>query len=149
MMDKLKKVLDGKKSKLSGVEQEAKMKVMQALSEEMGGAMKDKLKGLKKVTVASNSPEGLKKGLQKAEEMVAGKSPEMGNEESECEACKGSGCPACEMMEEASESPEMEESEDEESEDEEEEKSAEEMTPAELDQKIAELQALKQAKMKV
>jgi len=38
---------------------------------ELGDMFKDRLKGnLKKVTVASDSPEGLKKGLEKAEEML-------------------------------------------------------------------------------
>jgi hypothetical protein len=35
-----------------------------------------KLKGLKEIKVASNSPEGLKKGLEKAKEMVSHESPE-------------------------------------------------------------------------
>lgn len=38
---------------------------------ELGDMFKDRLKGnLKKVTVASDSPEGLKKGLEKAEDML-------------------------------------------------------------------------------
>jgi hypothetical protein len=38
---------------------------------ELGDMLKDRIKGnLKKVTVASDSPEGLKKGLHKAEEML-------------------------------------------------------------------------------
>lgn len=38
---------------------------------ELGDMFKDRIKGnLKKVTVASDSPEGLKKGLEKAEEML-------------------------------------------------------------------------------
>jgi uncharacterized coiled-coil DUF342 family protein len=38
---------------------------------ELGDMLKDRIKGnLKKVTVASDSPEGLKKGLEKAEDML-------------------------------------------------------------------------------
>jgi len=150
MMDKLKKVLGEKKSKLSDVQQEAKMKVMQALSDEMGGAMKEKLKGLKKVTVASNSSQGLKKGLEKAEQIVAG--GDSGDSESECSACKGKGCPSCDN-EMPSGDHAMGENGDEEREaqleDAVEEQPDEEMTPADIDAKIAELQNLKKQKLKV
>lgn len=145
MMDKLKKVLDNKKSKLSDVQQEAKMKVMQALSDEMGGAMKEKLKGLKKVTVASDSKEGLKKGLEKAEQIVAG--GDSADSEAECSACEGKGCPACD-----NEMPSGDHAMGETGEEEREaqvEDAVEEMTPADIDAKIAELQNLKKKKLKV
>lgn len=59
-----------KKNKMSDAEKKAKMT---ALSEAHGMAtdmLKDKVKGLKKVTVASDSKEGLKKGLKKAEDIL-------------------------------------------------------------------------------
>ena len=67
-----------KMKKMSDAEKKAKMT---ALSEAHGLAtdmLKDKVKGLKKVTVASDSKEGLKKGLEKAEDLL-------GKEESEDE----------------------------------------------------------------
>ena len=48
----------------------AKKKVVSAIRDWAKGEMGNKLKGMQKVTVASDSPEGLKKGLEKAEEMV-------------------------------------------------------------------------------
>lgn len=61
------------KKKMSEQEQETKMKVLQDIMDHMDSMMKgdmDGAKGLKKVTVASDSPEGLKEGLKKAEEIV-------------------------------------------------------------------------------
>lgn len=52
-------------------ERDAKMSVVEAMrkmaEDEMGG----RLKGLKKVTVASDSEGGLEKGLEKAKEMIS------------------------------------------------------------------------------
>lgn len=119
-MMKMKKMLGGK-GKLSDVEKEAKMNVVKALSDDMSSLLRDKLKGLKKVTVASNSEEGLKEGLEKAEELL---------EKKMCENCEGEGCEACE-------SPEgMEESED------------SMMDLEEIDKKIQELQKMKEMKLK-
>lgn len=75
MHDKLMKKLEKKGKKLNPTEKEAKMGVLKDLSSQAGSMLKDKLKGLKKVTVASDSPEGLKAGLEKAEELVD-KAPE-------------------------------------------------------------------------
>lgn len=53
----------------------AKMSTLKALRDEMSGMMKDDLagaKGMKKVEVAASSPEGLKAGLDQAEEIVEG-----------------------------------------------------------------------------
>lgn len=59
----------------------AKMKVVDQMRkmamDEMGG----KLKGLKKVSVASDTEEGLKKGLELAKEKVTGMKPEGTEEE--------------------------------------------------------------------
>lgn len=108
----------------------AKSSVLEDLMGDMFDQEGDKVKGLKKVTVASNSPKGLEKGLDKAKEMLGEKGmsdedmPEM--EES--------------AEHEAEESPEMEASEHEEDED---------MSPEEIEAKIAELKdLLKEKKMK-
>lgn len=92
----------------------AKLSQLNELSKEMKKMMGDDYaKGLQKVTVASDSPEGLKKGLSKAQEIMEkkglmkeemeDKAEEM--EEEMCEACEGEGCEACEEQEEMS--PEM------------------------------------------
>lgn len=94
----------------------AKMGVLKHLSDMASEAMGGKLHGLKKVTVASDSEEGLKHGMEKAKDIVEGGLPEA----------------------EESESPEMEESEKE-SED-------EGLSVEELEQKIAELKALLESK---
>ena len=60
--DKMKKMSDSeKKAKLTALEE------ARAMATDM---LKDKVKGLKKVTVASDSKEGLKKGLEKAEDIL-------------------------------------------------------------------------------
>lgn len=56
--------------KLSPIEKKASSKVLQDLRAHAQSMMSDKVKGLKKVTVASDSKEGLKKGLSKAEEIL-------------------------------------------------------------------------------
>jgi len=58
------------KKKISDNERDAKMGVLKEVSSMAGAAMGDKLKGLKKVSVASDSKEGLNKGLEKAKEML-------------------------------------------------------------------------------
>ncbi len=107
--------------KMSPVEQNAKMSVLNHLrdmaNEELGG----KLKGIKKVSVMSDSPKGLETGLDKAKELV---DPKAGMHEGMPE-----GSPEEEMME----SPEEEMMEP----------AEEHMSADELDQKIQELMALK------
>lgn len=80
MNDKLMKRMEKKGKKLNPLEQKAKMGVIKELSDQAGAMMGDKIKGLKKVTVASDSPEGLKAGLEKAEEIVDPKESEDGEE---------------------------------------------------------------------
>lgn len=71
MHDKLmKKMMEKKGKKLDPMEQHAKMGVVQALSDQAGAMLGDKVKGLKKVDVASNSAEGLAAGLDKAKQMI-------------------------------------------------------------------------------
>lgn len=106
--------------KLSEIEKKASSKVLGDLREHMKGIMGEKMAGLKKVTVASNTKEGLKKGLSTAEEVLDKKPIESAEEE-------------------ISESPEVEESEDESSE----EHSAD-LSAEEIDAKIKELLALKE-----
>lgn len=78
----------------------AKAEMLKELSKEMSddmySPMKDMLgkKGMKKVSVMSDSPEGLQKGLTMAEKLMQLKSKQNGDEE--------------ESMEEEEESPEME-----------------------------------------
>ena len=62
--------------KLNGMEQKAGSKVLDELRAHAQKLMSGKMKGLKKVTVASDSPEGLKKGLNVAEDML-GKDSEL------------------------------------------------------------------------
>lgn len=98
----------------------AKAEMLKELSKEMSddmySPMKDMLgkKGMKKVSVMSDSPEGLEKGLTMAEKLMKLKnqqsSSEMEESEDEsCSNCKGEGCAMCEGEEE---SPEMDMEED-------------------------------------
>jgi hypothetical protein len=83
---------------------QAKAAMLKELSKEMSddmySPMKDMLgkKGMKKVTVASDSPEGLEKGLSMAEKLMKLKSGESSKEE----------MPEAEYESEEEESPEME-----------------------------------------
>lgn len=70
MHDKFKKML-AKKKDLPDHEKKAKMDVIGALRDDMHEEMKKKLPSMKKVSVASDSPEGLKAGLDKAKQIVA------------------------------------------------------------------------------
>ena len=115
----------------------AKSSVLEDLMGDMFDHEGDKVKGLKKVTVASNSPKGLEKGLDKAKEMLGHKGMmEHGEEENE-DMPEGEES----AEHEAEESPELEASEHEGDE--------EEMSPEEIEAKIAELKdLLKEKKMK-
>lgn len=55
---------------MSDMEKKAKLQVLGDLASQADNAMSGKIKSLKKVTVASDSEEGLKKGLEKAEEAL-------------------------------------------------------------------------------
>jgi len=103
MHDMMKKLLEKKKSEgktLSPLEKEAKMGVVDSLKKAAEDAMAEK--GLKKITVASDSKSGLKKGLDMAKEMAAKGAPmEESSEEESSEMAD----------EEASESPAEEEAE--------------------------------------
>lgn len=73
MQHKLEKLMRKKAEKgdvLSKSHAKAKSGILKDLMDDMMGMEGEKVKGLKKVTVASNSPMGLKKGLEKAEDIV-------------------------------------------------------------------------------
>jgi hypothetical protein len=75
MMDKFHKLLQKKQSEgkvLSPMEKEAKMHVMQHLHKMASDEMAQHLPGMKKVSVMSDSPEGLEAGLDKAKELMHG-----------------------------------------------------------------------------
>jgi hypothetical protein len=55
---------------MSPMEKEAKMGVLSGMKKEAGNEMLDKLNGMKKVSVASDSEEGLKAGLDKAKQLM-------------------------------------------------------------------------------
>lgn len=121
-MEKFAKLLESKartQKPMSSPEKTAKMRAIHEMRKMASDEMALPLKNLKKVTVASDSPEGVKEGLDKAQDM-------MGH--------MAEGSPEEEMLE----SPEMEMSES----GEHEEKSEEEMSPEELQMKIMELQKL-------
>jgi hypothetical protein len=68
MMDRLKKLKEKKSAhKMHPLEQKAKMDVVSHLQKMAEDAMGSKLKGMNKVTVASDTPEGLQHGLEHAE----------------------------------------------------------------------------------
>lgn len=83
MMDDLKKKLEAKYGKPKAkpgddMKKQAKMNMLSELKGAASEAMGDQLKNLKKVTVAADSKEGLKEGIEKASEML-------GHEEHEAE----------------------------------------------------------------
>lgn len=73
-----------KRQREQGPQDEKKMKakasMAKELSDTLGGDIAEDMKGMSKVTVASDSEQGLKKGLEKAEEVLEDK---MEPEESE------------------------------------------------------------------
>lgn len=86
--EKMMKLMKKKgEKKLSDNEKEAKLSVAKEMRDMASGMMGEKLKGLKKVTVASDSKEGIEEGLEKAkdmvEEMPGEEKPEMEASESE------------------------------------------------------------------
>lgn len=97
---------------------EAKATMAKELSDVLGGDLLEDMKGLKKVTVASNSPEGLKKGLEKAEDMLSRKmsvedSEDEDMEESEDEREEEESEEREEEVEDSEDTTEIEETEDE------------------------------------
>lgn len=64
------------KSPLSEREKDAKLKVLDEMKGLAEDEISERLRGLKKVTVASDSKEGLKEGLEKAHELLEGQQEE-------------------------------------------------------------------------
>lgn len=93
----------------------ARMEMLKRLSKskpDISSSLGEALKGkkLSKVEVVSDSPEGLKKGLSKAEQILKAKlgdkaedSEEESSEEEVCPVCEGAGCPECEAEESSEE----------------------------------------------
>lgn len=73
-MQKFKELMDRKRKEgkviSDPIEAAAHSSVLGGLMNEMGSSGRDKIKGLKKVTVASNSPKGLEMGLDKAKDIA-------------------------------------------------------------------------------
>lgn len=80
----MKLLADKKPEKMKDIDLKAKKNALQGLFSELDDVMKDKLmsKDVKKVSVMSDSKEGLEQGLEKAKEIVEAK-PEMIAPESE------------------------------------------------------------------
>lgn len=118
-----------KVKKLSDLEKKAKLDVLKDAYGVASGMLKDKVSGVKKVTVASDSKEGLKKGLEKGLEII-------GKNESEDEEIIG---------ENESEDEEMGESDESKSEGyEDQQEESEPTSVAEINAKIEELMKLKE-----
>lgn len=146
MFERLQKIKEARGGKeLEPRDREAKMSVVDALrgamENEMGKSVKGKIDGLKKVSVMSDSPEGLHHGLETAKHLLdASHSGEhsMGESADEAQpedsAEESSETPEEEASEESEESPEGSHDED-----------AEygEMDKAALDEKLKRLMALK------
>jgi len=85
-MDKMEKLLMKKKDKkgsmMGDTEREAKMSVLKHVGDMASDMMKGRLDGMKKVTVASDSADGLKEGLAKAKDMMAAREEGMEEEAS-------------------------------------------------------------------
>jgi|SRR6267142_1661617 len=156
-MKELHKLLEKKKPGHMPEEyKNAKMSMLSALRDEMSNMMKDDLSPdhLKKVTVASDNDEGLSKGLDKAQELLA---EHEGHNENESEDHLDQNAehdeeemqhPGAEH--EDGESGEHEAYSGEESPEEEaaeEEQEHEHMSPEELEQEIEKLKALRMKKM--
>lgn len=134
-MKKFEEVLKNGK-KMSPLAAKAKQKALQDLGDDMMDMGSDKIKNLKKVTVASDSPEGIKKGLELAKKVVAKKNgalEEMGDFEEESADHEAGESEGEELAEHESGA---------------EEKEPEEMSEEELKAEIAKLQELlKEKKM--
>ena len=120
-----------KKRDMSETEKKAKKSVLSDMIKEMSGMMAEPLRSMKKVTVAAKDDAGLKKGLEKAEEILESKKEMM---ESPCEECG-------EMHEH---SHEMSDESEEESE---EQPMEEEQSLEDIEQEIKKLEELKRKKM--
>jgi hypothetical protein len=139
------KMFEKKKgSKMSEAEHGAKKSVLESLRDEMSNAMGAKLHGLKKVSVASDSPKGLEKGLDLAKNLIKKKGDTMNDTTAEeiedaVEGDEMSTHPT-DNAEEGSDAEESEESPEEEASED------DAMSEEELDKKLEKLMALKKKK---
>lgn len=139
MLDKMMQKIIEKKKRAGDVldenEQTAKHSVLEDLLGHLDGMDGEKVKGMKKVTIASDSKEGLQHGLAKAADMVEkGPMTELNREPEEGDVA--------DHAHEDMDSEEQEESPEHEAGESEEEESAEhEESPEELQAKIEELKA--------
>lgn len=117
-----------KKRDMSETEKKAKKSVLSDMIKEMSGMMAEPLRSMKKVTVAAKDDAGLKKGLEKAEEILESK-----------EEMSDAPCEECGEMHEHSH--EMEDSE------EESEEQPSEQSLEEIEAEIKKLEELKRKKM--
>lgn len=109
MMEKFKQMLKKKAQEgkfISDEDKAARQEMIdeiRAMAQDSMGSDLKKIKDMKKVTVASDSAEGLKAGLEKAEDVVEAKMGEESeseddSEEEACPMCKdGEVCPECQM----------------------------------------------------
>lgn len=125
----LRKKSDEQGGPMKGPKMAAKAAMAKELSDLLGSDLADEVKGVKKVTVASDSEEGLEEGLEKAQEVLKSKSMKDESDEMEDES---------EEMEDESE----EESEEDESEESEEMADVEDEI-AKLEKQIAQLKKKK------
>jgi hypothetical protein len=130
--------------KLSPLEQKSSKTVLDALRKETSGMLSGKMDGLKKVTVASDSPSGLAKGLELAKKLqgVKGEREDATHSDVLCPVC---GSEPCECADE--ESPEEDAGETQQHEDAENDENADlhnsSMSTEDIDAEIRRLQALK------
>lgn len=97
MLKEFEKLLERKRKEgrpMDDLEQSAKMNSLNSLQGEMQGMMKDRLMKAKagpaSVEVASDNPEGLKEGLEKAHDMLEGSPEEESSESPDEESSEGS-----------------------------------------------------------
>lgn len=124
-----------KKAMMSEPEKMAKMSTLNNIKKTMSSAMMDKLKGLKKVSIMSDSPEGLQEGLHAAQKIVEGSPEEEQQESPEEEAQEPSSDEEqmADIMEKDSRGLSPEHAGEE-----------EHLSEEDIDQEIAELQAMKE-----
>lgn len=77
----MKKMLSGKKKEENPMKMQSKVDALKELREMLNGKIGEGLPGLKKVTVASPTEEGMKEGLDVAKDVVAGDESEEEPEE--------------------------------------------------------------------
>lgn len=153
-MEAFKKLVDKKKKEqgdMEPVHAAAKGSVLHDLMSQMDGMSGDKVKGLKKVTVASNTKEGVEKGLDKAKQLLGEQKDDSHEEGYDDQDAEGPNHMPTEHEAEESEeeSPEHEamESPEEEAHEHADDEPSHEDTKAELEKVKHELESLKRSRM--